>query len=282
MASTNYLKTAMLYSSFKYTVYALLAFNIVLFFQEELLATEQTFSQGINLVDIIQGFAATIDTAAWVLLLLLFELETSVLADDTLRKTNVKVTFISLRVCSYGFIGYAFYGYFNKMLLTYNISPFIIDDLCAMVGQGYASIVSLDEYPSLDTDSCTVLADQALFKLNGQQILGSTSDWVDIQWLAWLDVINSATWMAVVVILEVDVWLQLRGRLQGSLVTVSKVIKMGLYSVLFFAAAYWGLLGDFLDFWDSFMWLVAFVFVEMNLFQWQAETSEVIAEDVAY
>ena len=39
------------------------------------------------------------------------------------------------------------------------------------------------------------------------------------------------------------------------------------------------LLGDFLDFWDAFMWLVAFVFVEMNLFQWQVETSEVIAED---
>jgi uncharacterized membrane protein len=63
---------------------------------------------------------------------------------------------------------------------------------------------------------------------------------------------------------------------------MSKIIKMGLYSVLFFAAAYWWLLGDFLDFWDSFMWLVAFVFVEMNLFQWQAETSEVIAEGDAY
>mgnify|MGYP003961733047 CR=1 FL=1 len=104
MTSTYHFKTAMLYNAFKYTVYALLMFNIVLFFQEELLATEQTFSQGINLVDVIQGFAATIDTAAWVLLLLLFELETSVLDDDTLRRTNVKVTFISLRVFSYGFI----------------------------------------------------------------------------------------------------------------------------------------------------------------------------------
>jgi len=46
-----------------------------------------------------------------------------------------------------------------------------------------------------------------------------------------------------------------------------------LYSILFAAAAYWGLLGDFLDFWDAFMWLVAFVFIEMNIFQWQAETS---------
>lgn len=268
------LQPHLIFKAFKYTVYALLSVNIALFFQEEMLATEQTFSQGINLVDIIQGFAATIDTAAWVLLLLLFELETSILSDDTLRKTKVKVAFIGLRVFSYGFIGYALYGYFSKMLLTYNISPFVVDDICALVGQGYASIVTLDEYPLLDTQSCALLAEQALFQLNGQQVLGSASDWVAIQWLAWVDVINSATWVAVVIILEVDVWLQLRGRLQGRIVSASKIIKLFLYSILFVAAAYWGLLGDFLDFWDAFMWLVAFVFIEMNLFQWQAETDE--------
>jgi hypothetical protein len=274
MTAGNLLAPQLIFKAFKYTVYAVLTLNIALFFQEELLATKQTFSQGINLVDIIQGFASTIDTAAWVLLLLLFELETSVLADDTLRKTNVKVTFIGLRLISYGFIGYAFYGYFSKMLLTYNISPLVVDDLCALVGQGYASIVTLDEYPLLDTNSCAVLADQALFQLNRQQIVGSASDWADIQWLAWVDVINSATWLAVVVILEMDVWLQLRGRLQGGILSASKIIKMGLYSILFIAAAYWGLLGDFLDFWDAFMWLVAFVFIEMNLFQWQIETAD--------
>ena len=274
------LQPHLIFKAFKYTVYALLSVNIALFFQEEMLATEQTFSQGINLVDIIQGFAATIDTAAWVLLLLLFEFETSVLSDDTLRKTKVKVAFIGLRVFSYGFIGYAFYGYFSKMLLTYNISPVAVDDLCALVGQGYASIVTLDEYPLLDAQSCAVLADQALFQLNGQQVLGSASDWVSIQWLAWVDVINSATWVAVVIILEVDVWLQLRGRLQGSIVSASKIIKLFLYSILFAAAAYWGLLGDFLDFWDAFMWLVAFVFIEMNLFQWQAETDEAAENSV--
>ena len=268
------LQPHLIFKAFKYTVYALLSVNIALFFQEEMLATEQTFSQGINLVDIIQGFAATIDTAAWVLLFLLFELETSILSDETLRKTKVKVAFIGLRVFSYGFIGYAFYGYFSKMLLTYNISPFVVDDICALVGQGYASIVTLDEYPLLDTQSCALLADQALFQLNGQQVLGSASDWVAIQWLAWVDVINSATWVAVVIVLEVDVWLQLRGRLQGRIVSASKIIKLFLYSILFVAAAYWGLLGDFLDFWDAFMWLVAFVFIEMNLFQWQAETDE--------
>jgi hypothetical protein len=40
-----------------------------------------------------------------------------------------------------------------------------------------------------------------------------------------------------------------------------------LYTILFAAATYWGFLGDFLDFWDAFMWLVAFFFIEMNLFK---------------
>ena len=127
----------------------------------------------------------------------------------------------------------------------------------------------MDEYPLLDIQNCNVLTDQALLKLNGQQVIGATSDWNDIQWLAWVDVINSVTWLAVVAILEVDVWLQLRGRT----LYLSKIIKPGLYSILFLAAVYWGLRGDFLDFWDAFVWLVAFIFIEMNLFQWQAETS---------
>ena len=37
---------------------------------------------------------------------------------------------------------------------------------------------------------------------------------------------------------------------------------------------YWGFVGDFLDFWDAFLWLVAFVFIELNIFQWQVETEE--------
>lgn len=260
-------------TAFKYSVYALLTLNIFLFFQEESLATDQTFSGGINLVDIIQGFAATIDTAAWVVLLLLFELETSVLDDATLHKPKIKAWFLGARAFSYGFILYAFYGYLSKMLLTYNISPFFIEDICALVGRGFSSIVTLDEYSLLNVQSCLVLADTELFKLDGEQVLGSASDWQAIQWLAWVDVINSLTWIAVVVILEIDVWLQLRGRFEGRLVNFSKLLKMLFYSILFAAAAYWGLLGDFLDFWDAFMWLVAFVFIEMNLFQWQAETN---------
>jgi len=67
---------------FKYSVYALLMLNVYLFFAEEWAASAHRFVDGVALADVIEGFAASIDTAAWVVLLLMFELETYVLNDE--------------------------------------------------------------------------------------------------------------------------------------------------------------------------------------------------------
>ena len=267
MSSGSVSLTGGLYKVFKYSVYALLTLNIFLFFQEESLAIQQTFSQGIDLGNIIQGYAATIDTAAWVLLLLLFEFETSVLQPRTLARPDIRVSFSLVRVFSYGFIGYAFYGYFTKMLFINGISPFVVDDVCRLVGQGFSIIDTLDQYPILAAENCGTLNSQALFQLNEQNIIGHADQWSAIQWLALADVINSFTWIAVVIVLEVDVRLQQQNRFKGRVVLVSKNIKFVLYAILLGAATYWGFLGDFLDFWDAFMWLLAFFFIEINIFK---------------
>jgi hypothetical protein len=81
------------------------------------------------------------------------------------------------------------------------------------------------------------------------------------------DVINSFTWIAVVIVLEVDVRLQQKNRFEGLVVLVSKNLKFVLYAILLGTATYWGFLGDFLDFWDAFMWLLAFFFIEINIFK---------------
>ncbi len=256
----------MLFVAFKYTVYGLLIVNIGLFFQEESVAIEQTFSQGMRLREVIQGYAATIDTAAWVLLLLMFELETSVLSATTLSQPRVKLIFWALRLFSYGFIGYAFYGYFTKMLFIHGISPFAVSDVCALVGHGFSVIDNLDQYPLLSLDNCSSLQSQELFQLDNQGVIGTEQQWSAIQWLTIVDVINSITWILVVLVLEVDVRLQRLNRFHGTIVSVSKRVKIVLYSILFGAATYWGFLGDFLDFWDAFMWLLAFFFIEMNIF----------------
>lgn len=161
------------------------------------------------------------------------------------------------------------YGYVSKVLFTYDISPFVVEDICQQVGQGFYGIFTLDEYFPLDVQSCSLLQGQELLKLNNQQIIGSYEQWQSIQGLAWVDAINSITWIIVVLVLEVDVWLQLREGFYDTYRLFSKILKGVLYSILFAAATYWGILGDFLDFWDAFMWLVAFAFIELNIFQWQ-------------
>ena len=37
--------------------------------------------------------------------------------------------------------------------------------------------------------------------------------------------------------------------------------------------------GDFVDFWDAFLWLVAFAFIELNVLEWHQEALEQAAAD---
>ena len=89
--------------------------------------------------------------------------------------------------------------------------------------------------------------------------------------MSCVDVINSGVWLLVVVVLEIDVRLQERQKLEGLVLQLSNASKFVLYSLLLLAAIYWGVKGDFVDFWDAFLWLLAFVFIELNIFEWRQE-----------
>jgi len=104
----------------------------------------------------------------------------------------------------------------------------------------------------------------------------------NIRYLAWVDVINAGVWLLVVMLLETDVRLQEKDRFEGLALRLSTIAKFVLYSLLLLAAIYWGLKGDFVDFWDAFLWLVAFVFIELNVFEWRQEEHQALeAEAIA-
>ena len=254
----------------KYTVYGLLMINVYLFLQEELLALEHTFTDGFAAADLIQAFSATIDTAAWVVLLLLFELETSVIADEKIRG-GVKLSLHGIRAVCYLFIVYAFYGYVVELLTLYRVEEIGVSDACALLGADWSLLMTIDEYEVLSADNCAAVGTQ-IWQVGGFDIIADSENLQSAQWLAWTDVINAAVWILVVLVLEFDVRIQLRGVYTDRLLAINKVIKAVLYTILFGAAIYWWLEGDFLDFWDAFLWLFAFIFIEMNVFDWQAET----------
>ena len=212
-----------LYRAAKYLIYGLLTLNIGLFLQEELLSAQHALSDGQNLASLIQLFSATLDTAAWVVLLLLFELETAVIPDEKL------------------------------------------------VGGRWSVLVDFDEFIALTAANCRELGATALQVIRLDHVIATPAAFESAYDLALVDVINASAWILVVILLEIEVRLQLRGGVPSKLQWLMNGFKVVLYTTLALAAVYWGIEGEFLDFWDAALWLFAFVFIELNVFAWQQE-----------
>jgi hypothetical protein len=256
-----------LFTAFKYIVYGLLALNILFWFREDFAASAETFHGAVNWRNVVEAFSSTIDTVAWVVLLLLFELETAVIPEEKLRG-GLKWALGALTLVCYFFIVYSFYGYCVKFGMIAAVEPFVVDDVCALVGGDWNVIASLDDYPALDAATCHGLQGRPLARVSGTDILATPEAYALAWRLAVVDIVNAGTWLIVVVLLEIELLLQLRDRLSDRMIRVGKYAKGFFYAVLFGCAAYWGLDGSFLDFWDAFLWLVAFVFIELNIFRW--------------
>lgn len=264
-----------LFQLFKYAVYALLTANIFIFFAEEWAAVPHRFSDGVAPGELIEAYAATIDTLFWVLLLLMFELETYILNDKHFTP-GVTWSLHGMRAICYAFIVYSFYGYIVKMLFMIGATPLAnVGDLCAIVDGLWAYAVDLDEYELLTTTNCQAMSSAGSFmQLPGLAAVVDQAGLNEIIRLTWVDIINAGVWLLVVMLLEFDVRLQERNQLEGAALNFSNSAKYALYSTLFLAAVYWGFKGDLVDFWDAFLWLVAFVFIELNVFDWRKESIE--------
>lgn len=265
------------FTIFKWAVYLLLAWNAVQFLQEDLAASAETFGDTISWRNVVEAYSAFIDTSAWLILLLAFEFETAIIPDESL-KGGLKWFLLAIKAVCYFFIVYAFYGYVGKYFVITDLLPFNITDVCSLVGTDWNYVVDLDDYPPVDATACAALQGKELLQVSGTEIIGSREA-LDSAWgLSVIDIVNAGTWLVIVALLEVEVWLQLKDRLTDRLLSLFKYLKGFFYLVLFAAAAYWGFEGSFLDFWDAFLWLVAFIFIELNIFQWHEETEELAVE----
>jgi len=276
------INSSRLYQLFKYTVYAFLTFNIYLFFDEEFAAAALQFPNGIAPVDMIEAYSATVDTLAWVVLLLMFELETYVLDDDKFTRTTTWLLH-GLRAICYAFIVYAFYGYIANLAFVVDTVPLAgVGDVCALLPGAWSWATTLDEYERITAANCASWSEAGVFvQFRDLPAIVDPAGLTDIVRLAWVDVINAAVWLLVVLVLEIDVRLQEGNRFEGLALKLSGAAKFVLYGILFLAAVYWGIKGDFVDFWDAFLWLVAFVFIELNVFEWREEENLALAADSA-
>jgi len=258
---------------FKYSVYVLITLNTIQFFREDLLASGYTFRGGVSWAQLTDAYATTIDSAAWLALLLMFELETYVIPDEKMgAKTRWTINIVAA-VC-FVFILKAFLGYFEKYSVISAYAVVGFDTACSAVGAVQSYVVEFDEYMDLTAANCAVVVGKEWYVHEGSSILASTEMLAHMKAMALTDVINAGTWIVIVIVLQIDVLLQMRRSLTKKLYRSTIFIKAALYLVLFAAAVYWGYLSALLDFWDAMLWIIAFFFIELNLFQWNEETRE--------
>lgn len=264
------LNRAKLFQLFKYSVYLAVFSNVFLFMRKEIASSAHRFADGFSWSNFLEAYTSTIDTAAWAILLLLFELETYIIPEEKM-KGGLQWLFRVIRALCYFVIVSSFLGYCTNYGWLMGFESINIASLCEVLGQSW--MVELDEFKEIAKSDCGKLAKSSeFFKYSGKNIYTDAHFLNETFWLARVDIINSLSWILVVIILEIDVWLQHRNQFKGRAFLVSKYAKNVLYLILLGAAIYWGIYGDFLEFWDAFLWIVAFFFIELNLLEWKKET----------
>ena len=267
-------RSSLWFNIFKYSVFALLGLNAVQYFLQDYAASQQVFGAELQWSQVVEAYAVTIDTLSWIMLLFMFDLETSVLSRDVLKKPEITWIIGGIKALCYGFIVYALYGYIIRLLGILAFEPSEILDLCAHVSDDLVFMNSLDLFSTVDAENCaSLVSGDTLYRDPAKNRIADINTLSASQDLALTDVINASTWVLIVIILEADDWIKSRFETDVRLAMALNFAKVTLYLFLLGCAIFWGFSGVFLDFWDAFLWIVAFAFIELNVFDYRDKTS---------
>jgi hypothetical protein len=256
----------------KYTVYFSLLVNFFLYLEDDYLGMLSTLTPDAPLMDYLTRFSTSIDMAAWLGLILLFELETYAIPDEAFSRWT-SVILRALRAVCYVSIISAAYGYTVESLENYEFVPAEgISNACDVAGQNLWLQLDVVDYVEITTENCAaVSADNSFYQIEGETALLGASQLQHVQWIGLLDISNAFFWLFVVALIEIEVWLQTKDRFSSRLLPVVRMSKTLFYLVLIANGVIWAATGYLLFAWDSFLWIFGFWAIELNLAEWERD-----------
>ncbi len=222
------------------------------------------------------AYNTTIDETAWLLLLLLFEMETHLLSGRDLSRTY-EIISPAVRLCCYVVLAHTPYAYANTV---YDLTqaPIIegVAELCQLADQNLSYAYNL-VYTKITNENCIQLSSAKEFFFNDPPdhliVQDKAALALELR-SAWVDLAESITWLLILFSIEVVVWLQDRDVTSGLFIRVANTVKVLLYSLLWLAIGYWIYLGHYMFAWDEFVWIVGFVAIEMNVVERRRDIEE--------
>lgn len=147
----------------KWTVYIALVINFGVYAYDDWMAFRSAFAPGAPWSDKFEQFSTTIDTAAWMGLVFLFELETYALPEEAFKGGVTKSIHAVGLVC-YFVIAYAVYGYTVNTLDYYDyVDVSGLTELCQFADQGRTLQLNTIDYEAITSGNCADLSAEAPF-----------------------------------------------------------------------------------------------------------------------
>jgi hypothetical protein len=262
----------------KYFVYGALMINFGFYVSDDWMAFNSALGPDATFAEIVQIFSTSIDTAAWVGLVILLELETYVLPDEAF-KGWVSWTMKTATVICYCGVVYAAYGYTQSTVDLYDNAQ--VPDLTnhfQIADQGTAIQKDVIAYEDITKENCDVLSQESKFYRVGEDIAiidGPTLD--HSQNMGNVDIVNAVVWLIVVILIEMEVWFQSADRFSSPVLGITRRLKSFMYCILIGNGVIWVYTGYPLYAWDAFLWIAGFWAIELNLVEWEQERLEELA-----
>ena len=260
----------------KWLVYTLVIINFGFYIRNDLVIAGHTLYSGSSLLEISRAFATTIDESAWIILLLLFEIETYLLSDDPLSRTKT-LLMQGIRLVCYVSLAHTLYAYGVYLAEIYAALPVEgVTNLCQLIGKDLSYASNL-VYSEINSSNCASLSSANQFFYVDPPTFFIVEDAAGLaieKQLAWIDIFEAIIWLLILLSIEVAVWLQDRNIGQGLIFKTLSITKWCLYSLLWAAAGYWIYRGHYMFAWDEFVWIAGFVAIEMNIVEWRNEIND--------
>ena len=253
---------------FKWTVYALLFVDFVLYLGQDIESAHYTLDANSDLLEVFAAYVTSIDLVAWFTLILLFELETYVLVDRAWTGAT-KWLVQGVRLICYVAILHTSFS--NDITLQEFRNPQALPpagDVCAYAGRW--TFLRNRDYLEIDAGNCrTIGQGPEFFALSDDAVLTDRAGLREGTLLAWTDLAESVAWLLIVFATEAIVRLGHRAGGNAALVLALERAKILFYALILAIAAYWGSKDQVLYFWDEAVWVLGFLVIDWNIRDWQ-------------
>lgn len=258
----------------KWIVYALLFINWVFYIFEDTNRAIHTLTAESDFFKYTSEFATSIDVAAWLILLLMLELETYILEDKDWQGWVTKVV-RGVRLVCVAMIAHTIIANANSVKDQLPSVPLEnVSDLCQIAGTDLSFVYNL-EYTDITSETCAQLPAAERYYNVGVDPVVSTIEGLELEReLAYADLIEVVVWVLIILAMELVVRMQDRNITTGRFLTFANRSKLILYLTLVGVALYWASLSHWLYVWDEFLWIAGFGAIELNVNEWRDEIDQ--------